>query len=237
VRVISWNCCEGFRGKYRHLLDLDFDIAVVAECCGLDPDVERELSLTSVVAQPVHGNCKGLGVFARQPYVVTPLELPGEARPWLVAATVSGPVEVTLLAASSVATTGSCAAQSARVVTDLLAALPGPVLLAGDLNAPVDTSRRAHDRTVQALAQQGLVSAFTATRGVEQDAQLAEPTYYWRQKRELGYHVDHLFVPEQWTPELELTLGDFDTWVGTGRSEHVPLIADIAVPALVSGRA
>jgi hypothetical protein len=232
VRLVSWNCCEGFRGKYRHLLDLDFDVAVVAECCAVDPGLDQQRELTSVVAQPVN-NRKGLGVFAQAPYTVTPIELAGEPMPWLLAARVTGPVELTLLAVWTVAEFGGYATQTARVVNEVLPALPGPVLLAGDLNAPIDTSVKAHQRTVQALAGHGLVSAFTATRGEDREAALAEPTFYWRNKRELGFHIDHVFLPEHWTADLRLAVGDFDTWVGTGRSDHVPLVADITVPAVV----
>jgi endonuclease/exonuclease/phosphatase family metal-dependent hydrolase len=57
----------------------------------------------------------------------------------------------------------------------------------------------------------------------------AEATIYWRDRNKDGpkYHIDYCFVPSSWTGSLAaVSVGSFDDWVGSGLSDHVPLIVD-----------
>lgn len=72
-----------------------------------------------------------------------------------------------------------------------------------------------------------MVSAFTATRGT--GGEINEPTYYHRRRRELAFHIDHVFVPRQWACGSLMRLGSYDDWVATGQSDHVPLVVDLGV--------
>ena len=68
------------------------------------------------------------------------------------------------------------------------------------------------------------MSAFTAACG-EVDP-LMEPTFYHRWKAAQPFHIDHVFVPKEWTSGIQLSIGTYDEWVATKRSDHVPIVAD-----------
>jgi len=114
------------------------------------------------------------------------------------------------------------------VVADVLPSIAGPVVLAGDLNAPISSTpadARRHANTVTQLAELGFVSAFTTSRG-EIDP-LTEPTLYHQRKLEQPFHIDHVFVSTDWTSGIEVAVGTFANWVATKRSDHVPIIVDM----------
>lgn len=240
MRLVTWNCNEGFDRKFLHLLDLNFDIAVVTECgpfeSGFD-EASREVSAVLKLAVDQPGHTKHIGVFAQEPWRVEPLPLvPGQ--PWVLPVRVIGPVDFTVLAVWAlgrewVADRLSYAAQTARVVVDLLPEFDGPVVLAGDLNAPIassPTDARRHKESARQLANRGLVSAFTAARG-DVDP-LTEPTLYHQRKFDRPFHIDHLFVPKEWTSDMDVTVGKYAEWIATRRSDHVPVIADVTMPGL-----
>jgi hypothetical protein len=88
-----------------------------------------------------------------------------------------------------------------------------------------------HAAAVADLHRLGLVSAYHVARGVAQGAE-PEPTLYWRDRRRDGpvYHIDYCFVPRRWTARLaQVVVGGFDAWVGSGLSDHVPLIVEVAL--------
>jgi endonuclease/exonuclease/phosphatase family metal-dependent hydrolase len=146
---------------------------------------------------------------------------------------INGPVDFTVLAVWALGRNWvegrlSYAAQTAMVVAEVLPSIVGPIVLAGDLNAPIASTpadARRHADTVRQLAAVGLVSAFTAARG-EADP-LTEPTLYHQRKLEQPFHIDHVFIPRAWTRGIEVTVGTYDDWVATKRSDHVPMIVDV----------
>ena len=234
MRFISWNCNEGFSRKYLHLRSLDFDVAVVTECAPFEPELEGR-AVTSEFTLPVSqpGQTKHIGVLARAPWQVEPLaRVPSQ--PWLLPVRITGPVDFTVLAVWALGPDWvekrlSYAAQTARVVTEVLPAIDGPVVLAGDLNAPVVSAprdARRHESNVGQLEACGLVSAFTTTRGGQDP--LAEPTFYHQRKLDRPFHIDHVFVPEELD---EWRRGNGGNLMQTGSrpssSDHVPIIVDI----------
>ena len=240
MRLVTWNCNEGFDRKFLHLRDLDFDVAVVTECgpfeSGLD-EASREVSAVLKLAVDQPGHTKHIGVFAQEPWHIEQLPLP-HGQPWVLPVRVIAPVDFTVLAVWAlgrewVADRLSYAAQTARVVADLLPEFDGPVVLAGDLNAPIASSpadARRHEESARQLANRGLVSAFTAARG-DVDP-LTEPTLYHQRKFDRPFHIDHLFVPKEWTGDMDVTVGTYAEWIQTRRSDHVPVIADVTMPGL-----
>lgn len=237
MRLIAWNCNERFDRKYRHLRDLNFDVAVVTECGPFEPGLDEARKLSSVlkvgVDQPRH--TKHIGVLARDPWQVVPLPLV-PSQPWLLPVRITGPVEFTVLAVWAlgpewVEHRRSYSEQTARVVAEVMPTIEGPVVVAGDLNAPIAsnaTGARQHTHSVNKLLAHGLISAFTAGRG-EADP-LTEPTYYHQWKAEHPFHIDHVFVPVAWTHGVQVAVGTYETWVATKRSDHVPIIIDIQLP-------
>jgi hypothetical protein len=230
LRIVAWNCCGSFASNFGHLLDLDFDVAVVAECSPLEVDEMLGRTITHALVQPITGGRKHLGIFARAPWVVRPLKgVP--SRPYLLPMAVEGPIPFSLLGfwAGSPELYGAYASQLHAVATEVLPDIEGPVVLAGDCNAPIAGTVSAHARNVRVLEGHGLVSAFTAARGGEVD-EAAEPTYFHHRKREPGFHIDHVFLPRAWADDrMSMQIGRFDEWVTSGRSDHVPLVVDVDV--------
>jgi endonuclease/exonuclease/phosphatase family metal-dependent hydrolase len=129
----------------------------------------------------------------------------------------------------------SYAQQTARVIADVLPSIAGPVVLAGDLNAPIQSNvagARQHADSAARLLAHGLISAFTVARG---DADpLTAPTLYHQWKAQQAFHIDHAFVPKEWTGGIELSVGSYADWVATKRSDHVPLIIDLPLPGITT---
>lgn len=237
VRIVAWNCCQKFTTNVGHLLELDFDVAVVTESTPMEPLVTDGRGLTTLFKAPAPPSPKCIGVLARAPWSISALPSPVPDLPWPLPAAVTGPVDFTLLAVWPVTFAGapSYTAQLAQVLDGSFPGDGSPVVLAGDLNSPIAATIGAHLHNVGRLAALGLRSSFLSSRGVSAaDAHLAtgraaaEPTYYQHRRRENGFHIDHIFVPEGWRIE-SLAVGSYDDWVATGRSDHVPLIADVAV--------
>ena len=226
VRLVTWNCCGSFAQKYAHLLDLDFDLTVVSECAPLPADTDTSSrGLTQLTQQPFPGTSKHLGVFARSPWRIEPVH--GlSARPWLLPVRVTGPRSFVLLAfwAAEPRRFGSYTDQMARVIDDVLPAVEGEVVIAGDWNAPIPSSAAAHARNTAALAEHDLVDAFTTSRTAPD--RLAEPTYFHWRKENQPFHIDHVFVPRAWAQGISLDIGTYDEWVASARSDHVPLVLD-----------
>lgn len=241
MRFVAWNCCEKFDRNYSHLRDLDFDVAVVCECGPFEARFGDAREVTAVLKLAVDqpGQSKHIGVLARDPWRVEKLPVDQE-QPWLLPVRVTGPIDFTVLAVWAlgpewVVGRPSYAAQTGRVISQTLPHLEGPVILAGDLNAPIlsdSTSTRLYAENVGRLLERGLVSAFTAARG-ETDP-LAEPTYHHQWKAARPFHIDHVFLPKAWTHGLEVTVGTYEEWVATKRSDHVPIIVDVPSPRLRS---
>jgi endonuclease/exonuclease/phosphatase (EEP) superfamily protein YafD len=237
VRFVAWNCCERFDRNYLHLRDLDFDVAVVCECGPFDPGLGEAREVTAVLKLAVDqpGQTKQIGVLARDPWRVEELPLV-EDQPWLLCARVTGPLDFTVLAVWALGPEWvegrlSYATQTGRVVAQALPAVDGPVVVAGDLNAPIlssSTSTRLHADNVDRLLAGGLMSAFTAARG-EADP-LTEPTYFHRWNAAQPFHIDHVFLPKEWISGIELSIGTYEEWVATKRSDHVPIVVDLSPP-------
>ena len=108
--------------------------------------------------------------------------------------------------------------------------------VAGDLNSNTIWDKPGwrinHSTKVRILEESfGLVSAYHAIRGEAHGAE-SEPTLYWRDRTKDGptYHIDYIFVPSLWIGKVrELSIGTFETWCGSGLSDHVPVVVDVDV--------
>lgn len=239
MRIVAWNCHERFGRNYLHLRSLDFDIAVVTECGPFDPGLDETREVTSVLKLGVDlpGHTKHIGVLARHPWRVEPLPLVAD-QPWLLPVRVTGPVDFTVLGVWALGRQWvdgglTYAAQTARIVAEVLPTIDGPVVLAGDLNAPISSSptdARRHTDNVNRLLAHGIASAFTAARG---DADpLTEPTLYHQWNVAQPFHIDHVFIPKEWTSGVDVTVGTYKDWVATKRSDHVPVAVDLLLPGM-----
>ncbi|NNF80092.1 MAG: hypothetical protein HKN05_18885 [Rhizobiales bacterium] len=82
---------------------------------------------------------------------------------------------------------------------------------------------------VAILEKLGLVSAYHAYTG-ETNGEETLPTHYWRDRKKDGptYHIDYIFMPENWLSSIkEFQVGAFEDWCGARLSDHVPLVLDV----------
>jgi exodeoxyribonuclease-3 len=221
MRIVAWNCNMALDRKVEVLLDLAPDVAIVCECA--EPERLRLRSRSSwMQGDPVwigRNPHKGLAVFAFNGYAVRLAESYHPALRYVAPIHVGGPTECNLLAVW---------AQNASAER--------PAVVAGDLNSNTIWDKPGwrinHSTKVRILEESfGLVSAYHAVRGEPHGAE-SEPTLYWRDRTKDGptYHIDYIFVPSLWIGKVrELSIGTFETWCGSGLSDHVPVVVDVDV--------
>lgn len=214
------------------------DIAVIGECAAPDvlrakADIERLGEMVWVGTKPN----KGLAVFARRGYRLSLDHRHDPDLHHLAPIRVTGPAEFNLLAVWAQNLSGGISRKDQpgpfRLGLDHYADFltERDCVIAGDFNNSVYWDRPGwpinHQTAVDRLAGNGLVSAYHHLRGEAQGSERA-PTLYWRDRKLDGprYHIDYVFVPEAWIESSELRLGSFRKWVGSGLSDHVPLILD-----------
>ncbi|MGY1748843.1 endonuclease/exonuclease/phosphatase family protein [Modestobacter sp. SYSU DS0511] len=233
MKLATWNCCGKFDANLRHLLDLDVDVAVVCEALApatwpMAPDGR---AMTGLSRQVWAASWKELAVVARAPWSVALHEDADSAPVWTLPVRVIGPTSFTLVAVWTVVFPGtpSYVAQLDQAVDWIERfSVDGPTVLAGDLNAPISSSQKAYDRVERRLADLGLVDAYRTARGLELGEQPTEATYFHHRRQGQPFHIDHVLVPSVWADEAKVEVGDFDTWVGSGRSDHVPVTVEVS---------
>ena len=107
-----------------------------------------------------------------------------------------------------------------------------PLVIAGDLNASAQgPSVVPHAVNVRSAATLGLVSVFHHVDRVEHGSESAM-TLRWMGPGgvERRYHCDFVFASEQLCDEAtRVEVGDWGEWIESGRSDHVPVVAEFEV--------
>lgn len=232
MKLATWNCCGKFSSNLMYLLDEGVDAAVVCEASALPqwPVLPDGRVLTGLSRRVWAESWKELAVVACEPWSVTLHEFADTAPAWTLPVRVDGPTPFTLVALWPVVFPGtpSYVGQIDRAVDWIEQSSQGePIVLAGDFNAPITSSQRQYDKVERRLADLGLVDAYCASRGLVAGEQPTEATYHQHRRRELPFHIDHFMLPTSWTDGAKVEVGDFDTWIASGRSDHVPLIVEL----------
>jgi exodeoxyribonuclease-3 len=243
MRVVSWNCSMALHRKFDALRRLQPDIAILCECA--EPQRLSALGASmGLEAEPVwigdNGN-KGLGVFAFNGFAVRLAEPFYRGLRYVAPIQISGPVDCNLLAvwaqnASAGVNRKHQLGPLRRALTkyrDFLAQQPS--IVAGDFNNNVLWHRPGwrinHVNAVATLKEFGLVSVYHELKGEPQGSETV-PTIYWRDRKKDGptYHIDYVFIPGQWLGCVrEFAIGTYEEWCGSGLSDHVPIVVDVAV--------
>lgn len=243
MRIVAWNCNMALHRKFDALLALRPDLAIVSECA--EPGrLEAQLDLSMLSGEPVwtgQSPCKGLAILGFNGYRVTPAAGYRPTLKHIVPVRVDGAARFNLLGVWAQNFSDGIRRKrqpgplrlALRHYRDFLA--EGPTVVAGDFNNSVYWDRPGwlinQSWAVGALAGLGLVSAYHAHRG-EAQGEESEPTLYWRDRRKDGptYHIDYIFLPRAWIARLTtLSVGSFEQWCQRGLSDHVPLVAEVAL--------
>jgi hypothetical protein len=240
MRIVAWNCGGGFHRKVAALLALAPDLAIIAECA--DPKI---VALKAPDFRPSGAlwvgaaGKKGLGVVSFGAARLRRGPRLDPAITYAIAAQVIGPRPLNLLALW--ATHGKRAYRRAEPGPGLAAIRASAgflgkraAIVAGDLNNHIRWDRPGkagnHANLVGELAALGLVSAYHAFHDLPQGGE-RHPTLYWRDRVETGltYHIDYAFLCPATLQRLTgIAIGGFAEWVGSGLSDHVPLVLDLA---------
>jgi hypothetical protein len=236
IRVVVWNCNMALHGKWERLLALRPDIAVIPECAS--PEILRGKAPAFEF-----GHCewqgllkhKGLGIFAFGSYSLRRHHSYTTDHSFFIPVEVQGPHAFNLLAVCAMngATPPQAVVNAASIGTAIAhygAFLDaGPALMAGDFNANTRWDRGArssnHARTIAALEERGLRSAYHACSGAPAGAE-PDSTIFWRKNREAGYHIDYCFAPRAWLEGIRVTVGRPDEWLAV--SDHMPMVVELA---------
>lgn len=236
VRIGTWNCRGAF-AKYGDvaLAELAPDVLVVPEARSSDAADGWQFHHRPYLN-------KGTGVFVRADWTVMPLEAPdGVERDWLIPLRIVpsggrlGPF--VLLAFWAL---GGRSPKMPRYTDQFAAVLEtwGPVIanepsvIAGDFNASGQSPR--HLVNLARAAKLGLISAYHQVESLEPGSE-TEMTLRWvgRGRVVFKYHCDLVMVPGAWTAAVRsVSVGDWESWIHSGRSDHAPVIVELEDAAL-----
>ena len=222
MRIVSWNTCA--KPVENHLVKLRPDIAVLPEWGSLPLTAPRDaLSF----AQFGEDGKRGLGVAAWRGWSVSEADVEPLPKGIIGAVDVAGPTTFKLIAVwpyLSKQLLTNPVMQALQLWADWVA--EGPLVVAGDFNtgsAWTDCpAYKDHPPIVAQLGELGLRSAYHDFHGVKQGVD--EATTFVSSRWKSHHMIDHIFAPTDWTI-TGFEIGGEDPWLG--RSDHMPLIADL----------
>ena len=226
MRLTTWNCHHGsMENCIEELEPISSDILVLQEC--QRPQYERPNFLWFG-----ENPKKGLGVFAKAPYILRAMTQAESVPRYVIPIEVSGRAKFTLFA---VWTLNDKPHQYIRGLANAVEAYEdlftsGPTVVMGDFNSnsiwdrdhPAELN---HSSVVQRLERLKLVSAYHFIRGEEQGSE-RDKTYYHHWNAEKGFHIDYCFVPQSWQSRITTVhVGSFNDQ--KDRSDHRPLTVEL----------
>jgi hypothetical protein len=224
MRIVSWNCCDGFERKFGHLERLKPDVAIVSE---VRPSCLRSAALQSRSIWRGEEGQKGLAIICYGDWRIVEVgpEVPEQ---WFIPAVVTN-------GTTTVQVLGAWLKQAPDYVTPTKAALEklrdfivrGPTVLAGDLNQSITFDRdagpgRRFAEVLDTLRDLGLASAWHTHKG-EEHGNESSATLYWRWNRESRFHIDFVFYPPASLIVSSVEIGTCEQYVEGKISDHVPL--------------
>lgn len=235
IRVVTWNCQGGFQKKWRELLELDPDLAVIQEL--------TSTSLNSLLENEGLSGCwigeegkKGLAVIGFKGWKVANKGVPIQQKWFLPIAARREGVELKVLAVWAMPVKGSHENSYIGQVFDL--ACDGAMdlgeydLVLGDFNASSRWDETRREKTFTAVEDQlkglGFVSAYHFRKKVK-NASEAESTFFMYRKIEKTYHIDYCFVGARLISGLDdVLIGAPSQWLKL--SDHAPLTVILKLP-------
>lgn len=235
LRLVVWNCADGFARKARVIQALQPDLAIIAECrytalmeieSGFDP---------SRICWIGQANKRGLAIIGREEWRLEAVSLELGDQWFLPVIARHQSLELRLLgvwvkpAEDYLAPT----LRSLDRCSSFLSLSNGPAIVADDFNHNVmldrATAKRRFSDIVTRLASLNLVSAWY-TFHKEAHGQESVPTFYFQRRADKTYHIDYTFLPNEQSCKLaRVELGSYSQRVETGWSDHVPLMVESVI--------
>jgi exodeoxyribonuclease III len=205
--LIAWNCNMALHKKYKQLLALRPDIAVIPECAAPELIAQQAPEFAPTSSIWIGGNRhKGLGVFTFGAFQGELSPIYEDDFPFIAPIRIQGPTSFNLLGVWACHHRPNSYRARLGPLKRALSAYQAfikehPTVIAGDFNDNVNWDRPTklnnHGTNVSELAALGLRSAYHFAKAVEQGCE-REPTLYWRNRKSDGprYHIDSASFPK-----------------------------------------
>ena len=221
MRVATWNCQTGLSTNWDTIERLDADLVAIQEC--RDGTLEEAEEHGWACEFQAGGYGKGIATLTRAPYVVEDRE---RTETFLISTIVSNGddrIRFVNFWAMSPKLTGYSYTRQATLLIESLPDDGIPTIVAGDFNA---SKSRAHLHNVRRLNERGLVSAYHRRYEREHAEPEDDPTSYhlWREDR--PFHMDFIFVPQDW-PIEGVDVGSYEDYCLTKLSDHMPVVVTL----------
>jgi endonuclease/exonuclease/phosphatase family metal-dependent hydrolase len=232
LRITTWNVGMALGRKLTALESLAADIAVLQE-------VSRDDIMRGGGCWAGNLPSKGLGVMAAPGWSLAVHPAWDRRIEFIVPIEVHGPVDFLLFATWVMHARAVERYPESPNRWQMLQALDvyaplfrgGCCVVAGDFNNAVrwDKPGRVsnHAEAVSRLEDLGLISAYHESRGCNQGCE-PDPTLYWTWNRDLGYHIDFVWLPRTWSASVTaVEIGSYDAWVAARLSDHLPITVEL----------
>jgi exonuclease III len=230
MKIVTWNCNGAFRKKFEHLGHINADIYVIQEC--EDPERCKDQSYKNWASNYLwigNNKNKGLGVFAKESILLTPLDWDSSGLESFIPFRVNE--EYLFLAVwtkQSNSSTLQYIGQLWKYLQTHQSKLhPFKSIICGDFNSNTcwdKLHRWNHSEVVSDLAKLNIHSIYHHLNNIEQGNETLH-TFYLHRKIEKPYHIDYAFVSSSLLKTASYKIGDFNEWIVL--SDHMPVIFDI----------
>lgn len=234
MRIVSWNCAQAAHRKLSAILDLQPDVAVIAECAHPDILAKKAKYFRPSSSDWVGDNPhKGLAVFTFGSYSMTRAANWDPSLRYFLPACVSGPESVNLLATWAFSRSDPPTAipnspslrDAVEHYRDFLSSTVAVV--AGDFNAGVrwDAGGRfPFSAVADELGRLGFKSAVHSSKEWRFGEE-TQPTFFDRTRKDMEFHIDYVFVKQQSLQPPRASVGLREHW--RPLSDHMPIIVEL----------
>lgn len=232
MRLVSWNCHDGFARKSSALLSLAPDIAVLSEV--KEQDLATCLPSASVIFAGASPK-KGVAVVGLNGWQIEQVHSI-EQKWFLPVIAKRGSVHINLLAVWVLPTRNYVEPTLNELFRRKEFLSATNAIVTGDFNHNVifDKGRKGDRRfaaAVELLAKLDLVSVWHETRN-EAHGMESAPSLFHMYNEAKAYHIDYAFVSKLLMSAVkDVTLGSYSDWVKAKLSDHVPLSVIFDLPS------
>lgn len=219
MKIVFWNCNDGFQKKYSKLDEISADLYIVAECRDINNDKFTTFREThkNIMYLKQDGDIKGLLIYSNKDKFTKQdwndynmdyyLPICFQDKKILCVWTKHGYIE------------------DLCTYTQLHMNNLKDTIIIGDFNSSViwdkKHGRRTHSFFNHLMNGVNHISAYHTQTG-EQFGKETQPTFFLHRNELQPYHIDYSYVPENDGYHLEIGNRDFLDY-----SDHLPLILDI----------
>lgn len=240
LRIVTWNCNEGFSEKYKKIQEFDADLYIIQECREpadykdhTDKEflnfIKNSLWTGHLQKKSVEGVSNGIGIFAMKNHKISDNYWEEENPGHYISCCIDE--KINLLAVWPQWTEEECCATDfSSYLEKYKESIDSDYIIAGDFNIDARYKHQSNECKIKSkkffenLNEKGLFSAyhefFSEDHGVE-----TRKTFHFAKNEKGTSHLDYLFSNKARIIKVEL--GDPKIWLKY--SDHVPLIVDLKI--------